>query len=140
MNEKFQISLKLLLWDKNFFLYLRDSITKAGDLPGGRIVSKNEFFNWLESLKREIQEELGHEIQYEIQPNPVFVFPHIVLKEGVEAVAVLYEGKYLGGRIRLSSEHLEYRWLHKHEDLSKYFTSTFLKGLQDYFRLKKSEV
>ncbi len=130
-NGKFQITIKLLLWDRNFFLYLRDRITNQGDLPGGRI-QQDEIYRLEEALIREIREELG-EIQYEIQPKPVFVFPHFISKDNEDALLVLYSGNYWGGKIQLSNEHTEYLWIHKNDRLEKYFSDTFLKGLREYF-------
>lgn len=136
MNGSFQITLKILLWDKNFFLYLKDKVSNTGDLPGGRIY-QNELYQFEEALKREIQEELG-DIQYEIHPDPVFAFPHFIQKDKKDAIALLFSGKYLGGQISLSEEHSEYKWIHKNEKLEKYFSGTFLEGLNKYF--KKYEI
>lgn len=135
-NGYFQITLKVLLWDKDFFLYLKDAISGKGDLPGGRI-TRNEFFDWHAGLKRELEEELGRELQFEISPLPGFCFPHYIEKDKNHAVVVLFEGQYLGGKIQISGEHVSYDWLHKDADLGKYFSDTFLKGLEHFFRSKK---
>ncbi len=135
INGEFQITLKLILWDKNFFLYLKVRFTNSGDLPGGRI-SKEEHYNWTEALKREIKEELGN-IEYKISTYPVFCFPHFVSKDKKDSVAILYEGIYLNGNIQLSAEHTEYRWIHKKENLEHYFSDTMLTGLKNYFEFKK---
>jgi 8-oxo-dGTP diphosphatase len=134
-NGEFQITLKLLLWDKNYFLYLKDRHTGFGDLPGGRI-TKEEHYNWFSALEREIQEELGS-IVYKIQPDPVYVFPHFVSKDQKDAVAILFEGYYLGGKIEISDEHEEYLWLHKNTSLEDYFSDTMLIGLKNYFNKRK---
>lgn len=131
-NGSFQITLKLLLWDKNRFLYLKDRVTGFGDLPGGRIL-QNEHYNWIEALKREILEELGI-LNYNINPDPVYCFPHFVSKDQKDSVAILFEGKYIGGTINLSEEHEEFKWIHKNENLSNYFSDTMLKGLNQYFK------
>lgn len=136
MNGEFQITLKLLLWDKNYFLYLKDKITGFGDLPGGRITQK-EHYNWISALERELKEELGN-IQYKIYPEPVYCFPHFVSKDKKDSVAILFEGKYLGGNIQISDEHEEYLWIHKKERLEDYFSDTMLEGLKKYFKIKQT--
>ncbi|MFN3603487.1 MAG: NUDIX domain-containing protein [Leptonema sp. (in: bacteria)] len=130
-NGKFQITQKLLLWDKNFFLYLKDKVTNLGDLPGGRIHQK-ELYNLQESLIREVREELGN-IEFEVQPEPVLVFPHYVSKDKEDSILILYNGNYWKGNITLSDEHSEYKWLHKKTPLENYFSDTLLIGLKKYF-------
>jgi 8-oxo-dGTP pyrophosphatase MutT (NUDIX family) len=135
INGEFQITLKLLLWDKNYYLYLIDKVTNFGDLPGGRITQK-EHYDWISALKREVKEELG-DIQYTINPEPVYCFPHFVSKDKKDSVAILFEGYYLGGTINISEEHEKFLWVHKNEELDKLFSDTMLIGLKKYFSLKK---
>ncbi len=131
-NGKFQITLKLLLWDQNFYLLLWDSYTGYGDLPGGRILTE-EFYDFKNAIVREIQEELGKNLKYKINENPIFCFPHFVSKDGEYALTILFEGFFLGGEIQLSDEHHKYEWIHKKEPLEKYFSDTMLYGLEKYF-------
>ncbi|MCB1156101.1 MAG: NUDIX hydrolase [Leptospiraceae bacterium] len=114
MNEThgfFQITQKLFLRNQNSILILRDRKSGHGDLPGGRINEPEFFFFFLEGLKRELREELGENIQYDIEPQPIFFARHRVVEGKYPCLIVAYEGKFLGGDIQLSNEHDYMEWV-----------------------------
>ncbi len=116
-------------------LILKDHESKTGDLPGGRI-SEDEFFgDWIESLQREITEELGKSIVIEIDREPIFVKDHRMEADNFPCVLVAYSGIYIGGEIRLSNEHDFFKWVDIHEfDPKGFFSSTMLKAVEHYLQ------
>lgn len=127
----FQVTLKLILWQDDQFLALKDAQSKLGDLPGGRI-GQDELYDFHGALQRELREELGNDIQTSISPEPVHVFPHFVVKDNAPAIAVLFEGTLQSGTPALSNEHSEMRWMSPDDDLMLLFSGTMLDGLRKY--------
>ena len=141
-KDLYYVAVKIFLEDNGRLFIFKD---KFGDwdLPGGRI-RKDEFEAPLdEVIKRKISEELGDTMQYEIG-KPVVFFRHERTEassdQQVRIFAVGYEGKFLGGKIKLSELHTESQWV----DIptfkpKKYFTGGWLKGVQEYLKLKRHE-
>lgn len=88
---------------------MEDSSSHEGDLPGGRLNDDELHAPFSESLAREVREELGP-VQFRLLPDPVFIFPHFVKKDGVDALGVAYVAEYLQGNIELSDEHNRFFW------------------------------
>lgn len=134
-RELYFVAIKLLLRDGGRLLITHD-IFGDWDIPGGRI-KKFEFEAPLEDvIRRKMKEEIGEDIKYEIGEPKVF-FRHerkeMLTGEQVRIFAVGYEGKYLGGEVKLGDHHDKYEWV----DIKKfrpenYFTGGWLKGLQEY--------
>lgn len=142
MNERdlYFVAVKLLLREGDKLLITHD-IFGSWDIPGGRI-RKNEFEAPLEEvIHRKMKEEIGPEVKYEIGPVRVF-FRHerkeMKIGELVRIFAIGYEGKYLGGEVKLGDHHDKSEWVDvktfKPED---YFTGGWLKGLQEYLETSK---
>lgn len=136
-RDLYFVAVKLLLRDDDKLLITHD-IFGSWDIPGGRI-KKFEFEAPLEDvINRKMKEEIGVDVRYEIGPVKVF-FRHerkeMLTGEQVRIFAIGYEGKYLGGEVRLGDHHDKYEWVDvrtfKPED---YFTGGWLKGLQEYLR------
>ncbi len=90
---------------------LRDRITGHGDLPGGRFGIGEIYKPWKESIDRELKEELGADILYRIDEEPLFVFPHRIESGGHEALGIAYHADYQGGEIVISDEHDVFSWV-----------------------------
>ncbi|OGE83240.1 MAG: hypothetical protein A3B10_01120 [Candidatus Doudnabacteria bacterium RIFCSPLOWO2_01_FULL_44_21] len=93
----------------------------AWDIPGGRLELGEDPFA---GLTRETKEEIGCEIEI-VMPISVH---HFVRDDGQKITLTIYWCKFLGGKIKLSEEHTEYRWVPLDEaplQLSKFFQPTF---------------
>lgn len=110
-HGSFQITTKVFLMDGNHLLILKDRASGLADLPGGRITQSELHAPWLNAVHRELREELGSGVQLVVRPRPIFVFPHIILKENKDALGVAFPGRYFGGQIDLSDEHDSLEWI-----------------------------
>ncbi|MFA7216841.1 MAG: NUDIX domain-containing protein [Candidatus Paceibacterota bacterium] len=143
MNNKdlYFVAVKVFMEKDGKLLIMKDNFG-CWDLPGGRI-KLDEFETSLDDIiKRKMKEELGENIEYEIG-KPVIFMRHERIESSpgnptVRIFAVGYEGKLLGGEIKLSERHTEMLWVDpdnfKPED---YFTGGWLKGVKEYLNLKK---
>jgi 8-oxo-dGTP pyrophosphatase MutT (NUDIX family) len=145
-KDFYQISLKLILKnDKGEILALggHPSGSYAGyhDLPGGRIDVSEFKTPYEEILKREIQEELGEDIQVHIKPIPVAIGRHAVdqkvpdneYKKEVHIFYIFFEAHALKGDIKKSDEHTSIKWITlSPETLERYFISGIKEGLYMY--------
>ncbi|HMV41102.1 MAG TPA: NUDIX domain-containing protein [Leptospiraceae bacterium] len=107
----FQITQKVFIRKDDLLLVMKDKKSGAGDLPGGRM-NQDEFFgDWMDSLKRELEEELGSEFQVDISPKPILVHKHLVNDGNHPCVIVGYSGVYRSGEISISDEHDFFKWV-----------------------------
>jgi len=106
----FLASFKLILKNGKKLLILRESATGFLDLPGGRIEKNETRLPIKELFKREINEELGESVKYEIL-KPAFQYRRYDKFRKIYALMNAYEGRYLSGNIKLSSEHDKYEWV-----------------------------
>ncbi len=135
----FQITLKVFLRHGDAFLVLRDRITQAGDLPGGRL-SRSEFYgDWTAAIRRELREELGPDLACRLDEEPLFLFPHPIVSAGTDGLGVAYRAAYRGGPVRLSEEHDAYEWVPiATYDPSGFFTEPMARAVRRYQRLVRS--
>ncbi len=143
MSEKhklFQISVKAVLYKDDKILVLRDKKAHSEEhkklegwnLPGGRL-RENEKIR--EALKREIKEELG-DIKYEIKG--IIESTEFVNSDG-PVIVLYYAAEYLGGNIKLSHEHKEFKWLTFNEILKEENIAECMKGVTTGL-IKKNEL
>lgn len=127
----FNVSLKVFLKnEKGEILSLAaratSPLTGYYDLPGGR-VDEDEFKTDYETqIKRELAEEIGAGVRYELSLKPVAIARHSYYSQRqnkeIKGFYICFEAQYLGGEIKISDEHVGYKWL----DISKI-------KLEDYF-------
>ncbi|MBK8399411.1 MAG: NUDIX domain-containing protein [Leptospiraceae bacterium] len=133
----FQITQKVFIRNGNFLLVMKDKKSGAGDLPGGRM-NQDEFFeDWMDSLNRELEEELGSNFNVEINPNPIIVHKHLVNDGNHPCVIIGYDAVYKSGEISISDEHDFYKWV----DISSYkpeelFSEYMLDAVNVYLKRK----
>lgn len=101
------------------------------DLPGGRMDEEEIGKPFPEIIAREVLEELG-EIDYQLDPRPVtslsWVWPN-----GQAITFIYYQAKFLNGEIKISDEHLSYKWLKLTKaSWEKHFTSYHKEALKNF--------
>lgn len=106
----YQVVLKLLVKRNDLYLvlYTNDGFV---DFPGGRIDASEYDVPFDESLRREIDEELG-DVAVDIG-GIAFICKRAYTFNGQNnrILAVYYVATIVGGEIRLSDEHAKYDWL-----------------------------
>lgn len=132
-HGSFQITQKVFLRKKDQILVLRDRKSGYGDLPGGRM-NEDEFFgDWMESVKRELEEELGSTCKIKISPDPILVHKHRVTEGNFPCIIIGYEAEWLSGDLILSDEHDYMEWVHlKTFDPSLLFSEYMLEAFLLY--------
>ncbi len=109
-----QVSQKLLLRCGRELLVLQSVDSPYGDFPGGRV--NNSIKNNLSreglvaEFRREVIEEIGEGVRYELDPAPLGTVLHLNTS-GIPIFSVFYEAQYVSGTIELSAEHKSMRWV-----------------------------
>ncbi len=139
-KDKYQVSLKAFLKDDSGRVLLLDSQAKIFsdeycDLPGGRIEVDEFDTPTMDILSREIREELGN-ISFELKNTPVGVLRAAIgPNKETRVIYILYQGRYLGGEIKISDEHKGLRWVSPSEIISKkLFQLQHLESLSAYLK------
>lgn len=138
----YNVSLKIFLINqKGELLALKAAPTgsMAGfyDFPGGRI-NDDEFNTPYEILiQRELAEEIGAQVKYELRLKPVSFSHHAYYSQRqgkeIRLLWLCFEAKYLGGEINISQEHADYKWLDLQQiNLEDYFTAGPLEAVKRY--------
>ncbi|MDE1865593.1 MAG: NUDIX domain-containing protein [Candidatus Micrarchaeota archaeon] len=139
-RDLYYVAVKAFLEKDGKLFIFRD---KYGDwdLPGGRI-KRYEFKKPLEQvLKRKMDEELGRSISYKLG-SPVVFMRHERMEHDTNSTVRIFAIGYLAtlvrGNIRLSDMHTESAWIPiKSFDPKHYFTGGWLKGVQEYLKLRR---
>ncbi|MFH0755448.1 MAG: hypothetical protein V1910_02165 [bacterium] len=137
------VAVKVFLEKNGKLLILKDNFGDW-DLPGGRIL-KDEFYTSLDQIiKRKMSEELGKNIKYVIGKPIVFMrhkrIEQIFGNPIVKIFAIGYEGILKNRNIKLSKRHSKIMWVDPNTfKPEKYFKGGWLKGVQEYIKLKKSK-
>ncbi len=131
----FQITQKLFLRKGDELLILRDRKSGLGDLPGGRM-NEDEFYqDWNLSMEREIEEELGSNVQIRVSPKPLFIHKHRVNEGNFPCIIIAYHAEFLGGEIQLSEEHDYIAWENVHSyNPSPLFSEYMLDAVNLYLK------
>jgi len=133
-HEQFEISQKVILYnpqDKKFLITKDERPSEASEkygvweVPGGRM---NEGEKTEQAIAREIKEELGEDVQYEIINANLGHTIHYFTEQPSRAVLFVL-AKYKGGEIALSEENSEFYWntIEEVESSKEYFP--WLKGV-----------
>lgn len=140
MNSKhglFQITQKVFIRNGNLLLVMKDKKSGAGDLPGGRMNQDEFFSDWMVSLNRELEEELGKSFKVEINPNPIIVHKHLVNDGNHPCIIIGYDGKYISGEIEISDEHDYFKWVDVNDyKADELFSEYMLEAVNVYLKRK----
>ncbi len=117
----FQITQKAFIRKGNLLLVMRDKKSGEGDLPGGRMNQSEFFEDWIESLKRELEEELGTSMKLNISNDVILVHKHRVNLGNHPCIILGYDCEYLSGEIKISDEHDFFEWV----DIKTFKPETF---------------
>lgn len=138
----YQVALKILLRKGKKVLFLRDEKCKW-DLPGGRIDNVEGKIPLEKILAREVREELGGGVKYNLK-RPVVQFRRYIDSHSIYNFVTAYEAEYMSGNIILSHEHTNFEWLDpkiypfKQKDFlasqKEFYTNEEYKALMKYFR------
>lgn len=112
-----------------------DPVPFMWELPGGGV-------NWGEGLgdgfKREIKEELGEGFEIEIgEPIYVSSWIHPYKRDLAYSVWLFYICKYKKGKVKLCSEHCDYKWIKPEEYKDYPMIDMVKKALEKYNKIKK---
>lgn len=136
-NAFFQVSLKVMFKNKKdemLILGCPDSSSMCGyyDFPGGRIRQDEIREDFLKIINREVEEELGDQIEYKITEKPVAIGRHLHKEKCF--FWIIFEAEYLGGEIKISDEHFSAEWVAIDKDNYKdYFIMGSLEAMKNYF-------
>lgn len=148
-EQFFHVSRKVLLRNQAGETLVLDcgrgkgSMSGFWDLPGGRIHQDERSQPLERTIKREISEEIGP-IKFTVAPKPVGAAIHAVPKEfhdlgeDMYVFIVLYEGEYSGGEIKISREHVGYKWIDlKAVKPEEWFTGGLLAAVKNYLQYNR---
>lgn len=145
-NAEFQVSLKIILKNKDGkILLLKPPTTSAlvgyFDLPGGRIQKGQEKNSLRGTITRELGEEIGTEVTYQLQETPVAISRHFYFSQRKQQeqclFLIFFEAHYKGGIIKISDEHTAYQWVQiTSRNLRRYFIKGALEGMWSYTHKK----
>lgn len=134
-QKKLEIVGRALIKNKNKYLVLKRSVKDlfpgTWELPGGKLDS----FELLEeSLKREVFEETG--LLIDVKKPALQISSRIateIIYEGTTFIIVINEALIRSGKIRLSKEHDDYKWVTKKEILKLNLTPLIKLPLNEIF-------
>jgi 8-oxo-dGTP diphosphatase len=134
----FQITQKAFIRKGNLLLIMKDKKSGEGDLPGGRMDQKEFFEDWIESLKRELQEELGNKIQLKIFPDVILVHKHMVNLGKHPCIILGYDCEYISGEVEISEEHDFFQWVDMESfQPANFFSEYMLEAVQKFLSLHR---
>ncbi len=114
-------------------LIINDPV-KGLDYPGGKI--QQEETDLAESLKREVREETGLEINVG-QPFTTWLhtLPAHHSQAGKKVFLIAYRCDYVSGNITLSNDHNNYSWVSKETYKNLDINNSYFKILEAYFQI-----
>jgi ADP-ribose pyrophosphatase YjhB (NUDIX family) len=95
---------KYLILERNLDKYTDIQKRAVWDIPGGRIEAGAPL---LDNLRREVLEETGLEISEPIR----LITAQDILRTDKHVVRLTYTAQIVEGQLRLSDEHVAYKWL-----------------------------
>lgn len=114
-DQNFHVGLKAFLRQEGSFLALKDAYSDFWGLPGGRVEGSEIDQPVTECLRRELLEELGLNIRFEIENvfdvTQFRVDAKNTLMPNLNLFLVFYQARFLGGEIVINEESTKREWL-----------------------------
>jgi 8-oxo-dGTP pyrophosphatase MutT (NUDIX family) len=133
--QKFMVSMKAFIVDGDRLLLLQESTErKFWEMPGGRIDVGEELVPSPDILRRELTEELGSDIRYDIIGPVVTWARQFPKKTGEFIFFVGYACRYVSGHITLSHEHVDYRWVTQQEAAALPLAAGYDRALDQFWK------
>lgn len=132
----YHVGFKILLKKGDEFLFLKSVDGSTWDFPGGRIDEVEHETPLQEVLDREVREELGNEIEYEVY-QPIAQFRRHFESYDVHVFITVFAADYIAGEIKLSNEHSEFIWINPKEHVFKesdFFSKEEFDAIMKYFQ------
>jgi len=132
----YEIATKSLLWKEGKILLVIQPDGKY-DFPGGRMDRSEMNLDLFKVLTREIDEELGATIKFKVR-DFAFISKRYYKRDGIEhnILAIFFNVQYLSGEIKLSDEHIDFRWIDPKSIISSpelFVTPDEFKQYKSYF-------
>ncbi len=111
-HSLFEVGLKAFLVTGPRLLLVKEREGGLWELPGGRIEPGEEELPAATILAREIAEELGDDVLFDLEgPVAAWARPGDGMRKGRYVYLVGYLCRYRSGEIRLSDEHAAHAWV-----------------------------
>ena len=112
---EFKVALKAIIQKDGKILVLKrsckeDVFAELWDIPGGKIEYGEKT---IDGIKREVFEETGLDVEIEFRPWSLWSF--MTPAKERQTVGITLLAKYLGGEVKLSNEHTDYKWIYPSE-------------------------
>ena len=112
---EFKVALKAIIQKDGKILVLKrsceeDVFAELWDIPGGKIEYGEKI---IDGIKREVFEETGLDVEIEFRPWSLWSF--MTPAKERQTVGITLLAKYLGGEVKLSNEHTDYKWIYPSE-------------------------
>ena len=133
---QYEIATKALLWNGDKILLVIQPDGKY-DFPGGRMDKSEMSIDLFNVLTREISEELSPSIKFKVR-DFAFITKRYYKNERLEhnILALYFNVDYLSGAIKLSDEHIDFKWINPKsilEDSKNFVTSDEFQQYKKYF-------
>jgi ADP-ribose pyrophosphatase YjhB (NUDIX family) len=143
-HEAFTISLKILLQNKQGEILLLKSPSTAPswygkyDLPGGRINNDEVDIDFHKLIDREVKQEVGKNVKYKLRKDPVSLVKYRP-KGDCSILYILFEARYISGKVEISKEHTEYIWKRiNSKNIKELMHKKFVELINNYWQWNKN--
>jgi 8-oxo-dGTP pyrophosphatase MutT (NUDIX family) len=128
-DQQFYVGQKAFIEKGHELLVLHGNVVGL-DFPGGKIQVGE--IDLEKSLKREVREETGLEIEVG-RPFATWTKDMTKKYKGEKLLLVGYRCKYISGKVRISHEHEKFRWVDKNTYKEAGEDQEYFKHLEAYF-------
>jgi 8-oxo-dGTP diphosphatase len=89
-----------------------------------------------DEITQEVKEELGNDFKFKLIAPISFYHFYRAGRKNDELIGVNYICEYLGGKVKLSDEHTEYKWIEPQELLSRDIHELLRKDIEHLVKVK----